>query len=85
MLVAEALAAGDMGPALPILAPGGRASALTHWGADQQATYLKEFAGENVYSAGLRGHHRNPQPLFDPTRLEDHCGAHSRPVTGLTA
>ena len=40
-LVAEALAYGDMGLALPILAPGGVASALTHWGsADQQATYL---------------------------------------------
>jgi len=49
VLVAEALAYGDMGLALPILAPGGVASALTHWGsADQQATYLTEFAGENV-------------------------------------
>jgi Acyl-CoA dehydrogenase, N-terminal domain len=43
VLVAEALAYGDMGLALPILAPGGVASALTHWGsADQQATYLPE-------------------------------------------
>ncbi|MDT5072280.1 MAG: hypothetical protein QOH82_1600, partial [Mycobacterium sp.] len=51
-LVAEALAYGDMGLALPILAPGGVASALTHWGsADQQATYLPEFAGENVPQA----------------------------------
>ncbi|MGV0802438.1 acyl-CoA dehydrogenase family protein, partial [Mycolicibacterium elephantis] len=49
VLVAEALSYGDMGLALPILAPAGVASALTHWGsADQQATYLKEFAGENV-------------------------------------
>src|ERR1700730_8596895 len=31
-LVAEALGYGDMGLALPILAPGGVASALTHWG-----------------------------------------------------
>ena len=38
---------------VPILAPAGVASALTHWGsADQQATYLKEFAGENVPQAG---------------------------------
>ncbi len=52
VLVAEALAYGDMGLALPILAPAGVASALTHWGsADQQATYLKEFAGENVPQA----------------------------------
>ena len=57
-LVAEALAYGDMGLALPILAPGGVASALTHWGsADQQATYLTEFAGENV-PAGVRGDRR---------------------------
>lgn len=69
VLVAEALAYGDMGLALPILAPGGVASALTHWGsADQQATYLKEFAGENVPRACLAI--AEPQPLFDPTRLK---------------
>ncbi|MEZ0341173.1 acyl-CoA dehydrogenase family protein [Mycobacterium sp. pV006] len=68
-LVAEALAYGDMGLALPILAPGGVASALTHWGsADQQATYLKEFAGENVPQACLAI--AEPQPLFDPTALK---------------
>jgi alkylation response protein AidB-like acyl-CoA dehydrogenase len=69
VLVAEALAYGDMGLALPILAPGGVASALTHWGsADQQATYLKEFAGENVPQACVTI--AEPQPLFDPTRLK---------------
>ena len=67
VLVAEALAYGDMGLALPILAPGGVASALTHWGsADQQATYLHEFAGENVPQACVAI--AEPQPLFDPTR-----------------
>ncbi len=67
-LVAEALAYGDMGLALPLLAPGGVASALTHWGsADQQATYLPEFAGENVPQACLAI--AEPQPLFDPTAL----------------
>jgi alkylation response protein AidB-like acyl-CoA dehydrogenase len=67
-LVAEALAYGDMGLALPILAPGGVASALTHWGsADQQATYLKEFAGENVPQACLAI--AEPHALFDPTAL----------------
>ena len=66
VLVAEALAYGDMGLALPILAPGGVAAALTHWGsADQQATYLKEFAGENVPQACVAI--AEPQPLFDPT------------------
>ena len=69
VLVAEALAYGDMGLALPILAPGGVASALTHWGsADQQATYLGEFAGENVPQACVAI--AEPQPLFDPTRLK---------------
>ncbi|MCO5134590.1 MAG: acyl-CoA dehydrogenase family protein, partial [Phyllobacteriaceae bacterium] len=68
-LVAEALAYGDMGLALPILAPGGVASALTHWGtADQQATYLPAFAGENVPQACLAI--TEPQPLFDPTMLK---------------
>jgi len=69
VLVAEALAYGDMGLALPILAPGGVAAALTHWGsADQQATYLKEFAGENVPQACVAI--AEPQPLFDPTNLK---------------
>ena len=68
-LVAEALSYGDMGLALPILAPGGVASALTHWGsADQQATYLKEFAGDNVPQACLTI--AEPHPLFDPTMLK---------------
>lgn len=67
-LVAEALAHGDMGLALPILAPGGVASALTHWGsADQQATYLAEFAGDNVPQACVAI--AEPHPLFDPTAL----------------
>jgi alkylation response protein AidB-like acyl-CoA dehydrogenase len=69
VLAAEALAYGDMGLALPILAPGGVAAALTHWGsADQQATYLHEFAGENVPQACVAI--AEPQPLFDPTRLK---------------
>ncbi|MEW5808845.1 MAG: acyl-CoA dehydrogenase family protein [Actinomycetota bacterium] len=68
-LVAEALAYGDMGLALPILAPGGVASALTHWGsADQQASYLPEFAGENVPQACVAI--AEPHPLFDPTALK---------------
>jgi alkylation response protein AidB-like acyl-CoA dehydrogenase len=69
VLVAEALAYGDMGLALPILAPAGVASALTHWGsADQQATYLREFAGENVPQACVAI--SEPHALFDPTALK---------------
>ena len=68
-LVAEALAYGDMGLALPILAPGGVATALTNWGsADQQATYLKEFAGDTVPQACVTI--AEPQALFDPTMLK---------------
>jgi alkylation response protein AidB-like acyl-CoA dehydrogenase len=68
-LVAEALGYGDMGLALPIMAPAGVASALTHWGsADQQATYLSEFAGESVPQACVAI--AEPQPLFDPTALK---------------
>jgi alkylation response protein AidB-like acyl-CoA dehydrogenase len=68
-LVAEALAYGDMGLALPILAPGGVASALTHWGsAGQQATYLPAFAGEHVPQACVAI--AEPYPLFDPTALK---------------
>ncbi|HET6736440.1 acyl-CoA dehydrogenase family protein [Mycobacterium sp.] len=69
VLVAEALAYGDMGLALPILAPAGVASALTHWGsADQQATYLKEFAGDNVPQSCVAI--AEPHALFDPTALK---------------
>jgi alkylation response protein AidB-like acyl-CoA dehydrogenase len=68
-LVAEALAYGDMGLALPILAPGGVASALTHFGsADQQGTYLAEFAGDNVPQSCVAI--TEPHPLFDPTMLK---------------
>ena len=68
-LVAEALAYGDMGLALPILAPGGVASALTHWGsASQQATYLPSFSGENVPQACVAI--AEPHALFDPTALK---------------
>lgn len=69
VLVAESLAYGDMGLALPILAPGGFAAALTHWGsADQQATYLSEFAGDNVPQACVAI--AEPHALFDPTALK---------------
>jgi alkylation response protein AidB-like acyl-CoA dehydrogenase len=67
-LVAEALAYGDMGLALPILAPGGVAAALTHWGsASQQATYLPAFSSEQVPQACVAI--AEPHALFDPTAL----------------
>ena len=68
-LVAEALAHGDMGLALPILAPNGVAVALTQWGSDaQQKTYLPSFAGENVPAAAVVV--SEPRALFDPFALQ---------------
>ncbi|WP_430333449.1 acyl-CoA dehydrogenase family protein [Rhodococcus sp. ACT016] len=68
-LVAEALAHGDMGLALPILAPSGVAVALTQWGTDaQQQTYLPAFAGDNVPAAAVVV--SEPRALFDPFALQ---------------
>jgi hypothetical protein len=68
VLLAEALAHGDIGIAYAALAPGAVASALGLWGdADQQATYLPAFTGENVPAAALAL--LEPRPLFDPLEL----------------
>ncbi|APA96596.1 Short-chain specific acyl-CoA dehydrogenase, mitochondrial [Nocardia seriolae] len=68
-LVAEALSHGDMGLALPILAPSGVAVALSQWGTDaQQKTYLGAFTGENVPQASVVI--SEPQALFDPFALK---------------
>ncbi|HEY4895441.1 MAG TPA: acyl-CoA dehydrogenase family protein, partial [Solirubrobacteraceae bacterium] len=68
VLVAEALAHGDMGIACAALAPGAFASALGRWGsAEQQAAYLPAFTGEHPPAAALAV--LEPQPLFDPMRL----------------
>ncbi|WP_428847090.1 acyl-CoA dehydrogenase family protein [Nocardia arthritidis] len=68
-LVAEALAHGDMGLALPILAPSGVAVALSQWGTDaQQQTYLPAFTGENVPQASVVI--AEPRALFDPFALQ---------------
>ncbi|MFE6859687.1 acyl-CoA dehydrogenase family protein [Nocardia sp. NPDC057668] len=67
-LVAEALAHGDMGLALPLLAPSGVAVALSQWGTDaQQKTYLGAFAGESVPQASVVI--SEPHALFDPFAL----------------
>ncbi|MFQ6231109.1 acyl-CoA dehydrogenase family protein [Nocardia sp. NPDC002869] len=68
-LVAEALAHGDMGLALPLLAPSGVAVALSQWGTDaQQQTYLPAFTGENVPQACVVI--SEPRALFDPFSLQ---------------
>jgi alkylation response protein AidB-like acyl-CoA dehydrogenase len=68
VLIGEALAHGDMGVAYAALAPGAVATAIGHWGtAEQEATYLPAFAGEDTPAAALAI--LEPQPLFDPLKL----------------
>jgi len=69
VLMSEALAEGDMGIALACLAPAAVSTAISLWGdAEQQATYLPEFVGENVPAAALAV--MEPRPLFNPFALE---------------
>jgi alkylation response protein AidB-like acyl-CoA dehydrogenase len=75
VLVAEQLARGDMGLAFAVLAPAAVGTAIGMWGdADQQSTYLPEFAGESPPAAALAI--AEPRPLFDPAKLE----ARARPA-----
>jgi hypothetical protein len=68
VLVAEALAHGDMGLAVACLAPAGVSNALVLWGDEQQqATYLPAFVGDDVPAAALAV--VEPHPLFDPFAL----------------
>jgi alkylation response protein AidB-like acyl-CoA dehydrogenase len=69
VLIAEALAHGDMGIAYAALAPGAVASAIGRFGdADQQASYLPHFTGEDVPAAALAM--LEPRALFDPFELD---------------
>lgn len=64
-LVAEALAHGDLGLAVAVLAPSAVSTALVAWGDEQQqADYLPAFTGEQVPAAALALQER--APLFDP-------------------
>ena len=65
VLVAEALAQGDMGLAVACLAPSAVSNALVLWGsAEQQSKYLAAFTGEHAPAAALAI--QEPKPLFDP-------------------
>jgi alkylation response protein AidB-like acyl-CoA dehydrogenase len=67
VLIGEALAHGDLGIAYAALAPGAVATAIGHWGsAEQEATYLPAFTGEDVPAAALAI--LEPTPLFDPLK-----------------
>ena len=75
VLVAEALAEGDMGQAVACLAPSAVATAISLWGSDaQQQTYLPVFAGDDAPTAALAI--AEPRPLFDPFDLETTAEAH---------
>jgi alkylation response protein AidB-like acyl-CoA dehydrogenase len=69
VLIGESLAHGDMGVAYAALAPGAVATAIGHWGtAEQEATYLPAFTGEDTPAAALAM--LEPRPLFDPLALD---------------
>ena len=69
VLVAEALAYGDMGQAVACLAPGAVSTAISLWGTDeQQQTYLEAFTGDDVPHAALVV--AEPRVLFDPLELQ---------------
>jgi alkylation response protein AidB-like acyl-CoA dehydrogenase len=69
VLIGEALAHGDMGIAYAAMAPGAVATAIGLWGsAEQEATYLPAFTGEDVPAAALAI--LEPRPLFDPLQLD---------------
>jgi alkylation response protein AidB-like acyl-CoA dehydrogenase len=66
-LIAEALAHGDLGLAVAVLAPSAVSTSLVLWGDEQQqADYLPAFAGESVPSAAFALLERTP--LFDPVK-----------------
>jgi alkylation response protein AidB-like acyl-CoA dehydrogenase len=65
VLIAEALARGDMGIAAACLAPAAVSTAIALWGdADQQARYLPPFVSDDVPVAALAL--MESRPLFDP-------------------
>jgi len=69
VLIAEALAWGDMGIAAALLAPYSAAQVISRWGsASQQAQYLPAFASDKPPLAGIAVD--EPVPLFDPLNLQ---------------
>jgi alkylation response protein AidB-like acyl-CoA dehydrogenase len=65
VLIAEAIARGDMGIAVACLAPAAVSTAIGLWGdADQQSRYLPPFVSDDVPAASLAL--MEPHPLADP-------------------
>ena len=74
-LVAEALAHGDLGLAVAVLAPAAVSTALVLWSDErQQAAYLPAFTQHDPPAAALAL--MEPQPLFDPFRLASTASRH---------
>lgn len=74
VLVAEALARGDLGIAVSVLAPSAVSTAIALWGSGaQQQTYLPAFAGEDAPSASFCV--VEPTPFFDPLALSTTAAA----------
>jgi alkylation response protein AidB-like acyl-CoA dehydrogenase len=73
-LMSEALAQGDVGIAVACLAPAAVSTALSLWGdAEQQATYLPAFVGDDIPAAALALlEHR---ALFNPFALQTRARA----------
>ena len=68
VLVAEALAHGDLGLAVACLAPSAVSNALVLWGdRDQQSAYLPAFVSDSAPAAALAI--QEPTALFDPFKL----------------
>ena len=68
VLVAEALAHGDLSLAVACLAPSAVSNALVLWGdGEQQSAYLPAFVGDKVPAAALAI--QEPAALFDPLKL----------------
>lgn len=69
VLIAEALAEGDLSLAVACLAPSAVSTALVLWGNEtQQAQYLPAFTGEDSPAAALAV--QEPQALFDAFALK---------------
>jgi alkylation response protein AidB-like acyl-CoA dehydrogenase len=69
VLIAQAMAQGDLGLAFAALAPSAVSNALVLWGnADQQARYLPAFCGDQPPAAALAI--MEPTPLFDAFALQ---------------
>lgn len=75
VLVAEAMAQGDLGLAVSCLAPSAVSNALVLWGDEaQQSTYLPAFVGDNIPAAALCI--LEPRALFDPFILKTQARLH---------